>query len=145
VHHPSATTTAWSGPCWERSVLTALVLLAAGLALTGVAGPLADPHFAERQLGHEHLFTDGEGVPHTHDATGAAQGGGDTVYLPPDQDPAPGLSGFGAAVALTAALVLAVMPLLRTAGPRLAALAPVGVRPPGPPPPRGLLTASLPS
>ena len=134
-------TAAWSGPCWERSVLTALALLAAGLALTGVAGPLADPHFAERQPGHEHLYTGGEGVPHTHDASGLASGGEGVVYLPPADDAAPGLGSFGAAVALAAALVLAIMPLLRTPRPLQAALASLSVRPPGPPPPRALLTA----
>jgi hypothetical protein len=144
VNHP-AHTGAWSGPCWERSVLTALALLAAGLLLTGVAGPLADPHFAERQPGHGHIYTGGEGVPHTHDASGLASSGEGVVYLPSADDAAPGLSGFGAAVALTAALMLAIMPLLRAARPLPAAPASESARPPGPPPPRALLTALAPA
>ncbi|MEK9659308.1 MAG: hypothetical protein VW450_05125 [Chloroflexota bacterium] len=143
---PTGLSAAWSGPCWERTALTALALLLAGLALTGVAGPLLDPHFAERQPGHTHHYPGGEALSHTHDASGAAQGGEGTVYLPPKDDATPGLGGFGATLALAGVLVmLAALPLLRASMPLLRALLPVPARPPGPPPPRAILTALLPA
>jgi hypothetical protein len=138
--------TGWNGACWERSALTALTLVLTGLALTGVLGPLLDPGFAERQPGHVHLYPGGEAVPHTHDATGAAQGGEGIVYLPPDEDAAPGLGGFGATVALAVAAVVAVaLPFLRGRRPTVVVSTSALARPPVPPPPRSLLIAQSPA